>query len=72
MGTISYFEGDVKDADKGTTLSVEIGTSGMLGNGPQLYINFGRESLILDHQTAASLCEAFAQISSYFGYNKKK
>jgi hypothetical protein len=53
-------------------LSVEIGTSGMLGNGPQLYINFGRESLILDHQTAASLCEAFAQISSYFGYNKKK
>lgn len=68
MGTIMYFEGELKDGLHGTSRMAEIGTTGALGNGPQVYLNIGHTSMILDHETASKLCNAFAQVGRYLGY----
>jgi hypothetical protein len=68
MGTTSYFERTVADAAGQGSLEVECGTTGYVGNGPQLFLKIGRESIILSHEDAEALCSAFARIAGYFRY----
>ena len=72
MATEMYFEGILKDQHKGAEAEMEMGTTSFLGKGPQLYINFGDHSMILDHETASQLCSAFQRIGVYFGYEPKE
>ncbi|MBO9122514.1 MULTISPECIES: hypothetical protein [unclassified Rhizobium] len=70
MGTICYFEENVKDDADGEVHQLEIGTSGYGGNGPQLYLNLNGESVLLSHADAKKFCEAVDGIAGYFGYRK--
>ena len=68
MGTTTYFEDDVKDASKDEVLHLDIGTTGFAGNGPQLYIKLGKESIILSHEDAKRLCDGIEGIARNLGY----
>lgn len=70
MGTTTYFENDVKDAANGEFLHLDVGTSGYAGNGPQMYITLGKESILLSHKDAKKLCDGIEGISNYLGYRK--
>ena len=70
MGTTTYFEHDVKDAANGELLHLDVGTSGYAGNGPQMYIRLGEESVLLSHEDAKKLCDGIEGIAHYLGYWK--
>ncbi|WP_076486425.1 hypothetical protein [Rhodobacter aestuarii] len=74
MGTTTYFEGTIKDQWEkgGDQVFLEAGTSGALGNGPQLYIKIDDKFLILDHETASKLCNALADIGTYLRYDSEQ
>jgi hypothetical protein len=44
------------------------GTSGYAGEGPQLYLNVGTESVLMSHDDAEAFVKAAASIARYFGY----
>lgn len=70
MGTTTYFEKTVTDfADKKNKVDVELGTTNYGGEGPQMYVNFGNQSLLLSHRDAKAFAQAVDKVASYLGYS---
>ncbi|KKX29340.1 hypothetical protein [Rhizobium sp. LC145] len=66
-----YLEKPIADAlDRKKSVLVEIGTTSVGGEGPQMYINFGDHSLLLSHDDAKEFSDAVDRIASYLGYNR--
>lgn len=70
MGTTSYFDSEVKDAGNGEVNNLDIGTSSYAGDGPQMYVRLGEESLLLSHEDAKKFCAGIEGIARYLGYWK--
>lgn len=71
MATTCYFAEDLSDSASEKTVSVEFGTTNFAGDGPQFYLNFGNEGLILSHDDAAKFCRRVAEVARYLGYQTK-
>lgn len=72
MGTTAYFEQDVKDEADEKVHSLEIGTTGYAGNGPQVYLNLDGASVLLSHEDAKKFFAAVEGISGYLGYGRQR
>ncbi len=71
MGTTTYFEKTVTDfVEKKNKVDVELGTTNYGGEGPQMYVNFGEQSLLLSHKDAKEFTDAVEKVASYLGYNR--
>ncbi|MBK1968877.1 hypothetical protein JIX59_05960 [Brevundimonas diminuta] len=68
MGTIVYFDQEVKCADTALDTTIELGTTGYAGNGPQLFLAFGDHRIIMSHEDAKQFYVAAEGIANYFGY----
>jgi hypothetical protein len=70
MGTTTYLERAIKDegSREERVVDVEMGTSGYAGEGPQLYLNVGAESVLMSHDDAEAFVKAAVSIAHYFGY----
>lgn len=69
MGTIMHFGNrKVVDNFSGKEVDLELGTSGAMGNGPQLYLNLNGQSICLSHEDAKVFCEAVDGVAKYLGY----
>ena len=70
MGTTMHLERAMKDAGsrEERVVDVEMGTSGYAGEGPQLCLNVGAESVLMSHDDAEAFIKAAARIARYFGY----
>lgn len=68
MGTIFYYEEQVKSDWEDKTVRVEAGTSSSAGNGPQMFIKLGDDELLFSHKDAIEFFQAIVKIGNYFGY----
>ncbi|WP_322414329.1 hypothetical protein [Mesorhizobium huakuii] len=68
MGTTTYFDETVTDDATNDEFSVDIGTSGYAGNGPQMYLTFEGKTVIFSHKDAQAFCAAVSRIAGYFSY----
>lgn len=71
MGTTAYFDQDVRDSADEKVHSLEIGTTGYGGNGPQVYLNLDSSSVLLSHDDAKKFFAAVERIAGYFGYDRE-
>ena len=70
MATTTYFSEPIEDRYVREPVELEVGTSSFWGEGPELYITVGDQTLTLDHEAAARFCEAVETIARYFGYQQ--
>lgn len=68
MGTTTYFDREVTDAISQERVDIDIGTTGMGGNGPQVYLRVGKGEVLFSHDDAERFCKAVADIARYSGY----
>lgn len=71
MGTTTYLDGTLYDqGDKAKSLEIDVGTTSYYGAGKQLYLTVEGRTVILDHASARELCDAFASVAAYLGYDR--
>ena len=68
MGTTQYYQGDILDSANGGSASLELGTTGFAGAGPQVYLNLNSESVLLSHADAKRFFDAVEIVRSNLGY----
>lgn len=68
MGTTAYFEEAVSDAATDQTRQVECGTTGLAGDGPQMYLKVDGRDVLFSHDTARKYCASVANVARHLGY----
>lgn len=71
MATTMYLETTLRDkGDEAKALDIEVGTSSYYSGERLLYLVVDGRTVILDHEAGKRLCEAFADIAGYLGYDR--
>ncbi|MNU09901.1 hypothetical protein D3C72_2567480 [compost metagenome] len=66
-----YLETALKDmAGKSEPIEIEVGTMTFERGAKQIYLTLDGQTLVLDDASGRQLCEAFASVAAYLGYDR--